>query len=497
MDRQRRLPAPRAPPERSALARAPSWRPILGVAPCLPPFSPGRHACTMHRFFSLLSSPLEFHATAGPKALASLFDPQGFWSRRARRGRAAWHTVSSHAPGLRWSLRAELFLRPPTGPRHHWTTRVCTRPCEGPPCDPPAEQSAGWRAHPQRHHRLAACHSMVATLPCRLPQHHLARPPQHRAHHSAAGGPAPRRTAPPPFLSRPHGLASARRSPSLICTRPASKYPAIRPAPCMRRQRAAPQRVCCAQHELRARGLRALVFGVQPCKPRLSSCEGPPRPPAIMVHLTVKPTAGGSKIDLDADLDKTVGELKEDIATSPGCNIPAVQQRLVWRGQILKDERTLESYGERGGPRARPGAAGPDRRGRGARACVAPRPMRCPHPPCDPPPFHARTRAQVSRMTMCCTWSGASRRATHRGEGERAGCGPRMRAGCTAGGPGPGPEGRQAPRGAAKRFGACLTQPSKSSIPVPPRPGLPLRPGPALRPPASRPLLAPLAAARR
>jgi hypothetical protein len=63
-----------------------------------------------------------------------------------------------------------------------------------------------------------------------------------------------------------------------------------------------------------------------------------------MVRLTVKPTAGGQKIELpEADLTKTVLELKEEL--SPSCNIPASEQRLVWRGQILKDERTLDSYG--------------------------------------------------------------------------------------------------------------------------------------------------------
>jgi ubiquilin len=62
-----------------------------------------------------------------------------------------------------------------------------------------------------------------------------------------------------------------------------------------------------------------------------------------MVRLTVKPTAGGNKIELDTGLEKTVLELKEELA--PSCSIPATEQRLVWRGQILKDERSLESYG--------------------------------------------------------------------------------------------------------------------------------------------------------
>jgi hypothetical protein len=66
-----------------------------------------------------------------------------------------------------------------------------------------------------------------------------------------------------------------------------------------------------------------------------------------MTRLQVKPTAGGQKIDVETDLGRTVLELKEELA--PICSIPAKEQRLVWRGQILKDERTLDSYGGVGG----------------------------------------------------------------------------------------------------------------------------------------------------
>lgn len=62
-----------------------------------------------------------------------------------------------------------------------------------------------------------------------------------------------------------------------------------------------------------------------------------------MVKLVIKPTAGGDKLEVDVELDKTVEELKQAIEAK-GCSIPATEQRLVWRGQILKDERTLESY---------------------------------------------------------------------------------------------------------------------------------------------------------
>lgn len=63
-----------------------------------------------------------------------------------------------------------------------------------------------------------------------------------------------------------------------------------------------------------------------------------------MVKLTVKPTAGGDKLEVEVELSQTVEELKTVLEAQPGNSIPASEQRLVWRGQILKDERTLESY---------------------------------------------------------------------------------------------------------------------------------------------------------
>lgn len=54
--------------------------------------------------------------------------------------------------------------------------------------------------------------------------------------------------------------------------------------------------------------------------------------------------ANGSKFTVRADLDATVGAFKEVVAGS--CDVPAAQQRLIYKGRILKDEQTLESYGE-------------------------------------------------------------------------------------------------------------------------------------------------------
>ncbi|OEL36133.1 Ubiquitin domain-containing protein DSK2b [Dichanthelium oligosanthes] len=53
--------------------------------------------------------------------------------------------------------------------------------------------------------------------------------------------------------------------------------------------------------------------------------------------------ANGSKFTVQADLAATVGAFKEIVAGS--CDVPAPQQRLIYKGRILKDEQTLESYG--------------------------------------------------------------------------------------------------------------------------------------------------------
>lgn len=62
------------------------------------------------------------------------------------------------------------------------------------------------------------------------------------------------------------------------------------------------------------------------------------------MRVIVKPTAGGDKITLETvEPSSTVMEVKEKL--SEQCSIPATEQRLIYKGQILKDERTVESYG--------------------------------------------------------------------------------------------------------------------------------------------------------
>lgn len=51
---------------------------------------------------------------------------------------------------------------------------------------------------------------------------------------------------------------------------------------------------------------------------------------------------GGEKWTLEADDELTVKDFKELLAAR--CAIPADQQRLIYKGYVLKDTRTLESY---------------------------------------------------------------------------------------------------------------------------------------------------------
>ena len=66
------------------------------------------------------------------------------------------------------------------------------------------------------------------------------------------------------------------------------------------------------------------------CTPRVLS---PPPPP------------GGEKWSLSADDEMTVGEFKALLVEK--CAIPVEQQRLIYKGYVLKDTRTIESYGQR------------------------------------------------------------------------------------------------------------------------------------------------------
>lgn len=54
-------------------------------------------------------------------------------------------------------------------------------------------------------------------------------------------------------------------------------------------------------------------------------------------------SSNGSKFAVRAGVESTVGAFKTLVAQN--CDIPANQQRLIYKGRILKDDQTLESYG--------------------------------------------------------------------------------------------------------------------------------------------------------
>ncbi|RWW42551.1 hypothetical protein BHE74_00051897 [Ensete ventricosum] len=61
--------------------------------------------------------------------------------------------------------------------------------------------------------------------------------------------------------------------------------------------------------------------------------------------------SNGSKVSVEAALDSTVGTLKAALVEK--CDVPAEQQRLIYKGRILKDEQTLQSYGASSHPSPR------------------------------------------------------------------------------------------------------------------------------------------------
>lgn len=70
--------------------------------------------------------------------------------------------------------------------------------------------------------------------------------------------------------------------------------------------------------------------------------EQPSAPPLSVV---IKPTAGGDKFTVTVPASASVADLKAQVALG-GPNIPAEEQRLIYKGQVLKDERALSDYGE-------------------------------------------------------------------------------------------------------------------------------------------------------
>lgn len=61
-----------------------------------------------------------------------------------------------------------------------------------------------------------------------------------------------------------------------------------------------------------------------------------------MVTLHVK-TTSGKKFSVDVDLEDTVAAAKAALVIPT--EVPEPQQRLIYKGKVLKDELTLASYG--------------------------------------------------------------------------------------------------------------------------------------------------------
>lgn len=60
----------------------------------------------------------------------------------------------------------------------------------------------------------------------------------------------------------------------------------------------------------------------------------------IIVHIRC---SNGSKFSVRTSLESTVGAFKGLLAQN--CDVPSDQQRLIYKGRILKDDQTLDSYG--------------------------------------------------------------------------------------------------------------------------------------------------------
>ncbi|KAK2631621.1 hypothetical protein EUGRSUZ_L02668, partial [Eucalyptus grandis] len=62
---------------------------------------------------------------------------------------------------------------------------------------------------------------------------------------------------------------------------------------------------------------------------------------AAAVAINVR-CSNGSKIAVRASPESTIGAFKAALARD--CDVPADQQRLIYKGRILKDDQTLASY---------------------------------------------------------------------------------------------------------------------------------------------------------
>lgn len=62
-------------------------------------------------------------------------------------------------------------------------------------------------------------------------------------------------------------------------------------------------------------------------------------------NVKIKSTSGGELMNVSTQAESTVAELKEAIAGKT--DAPAKDQRLIYKGQVLKDDKTVNDYGQR------------------------------------------------------------------------------------------------------------------------------------------------------
>jgi ubiquilin len=74
-------------------------------------------------------------------------------------------------------------------------------------------------------------------------------------------------------------------------------------------------------------------------EPRVSA-GGKEEQQAVVINIRC---SNGSKFTVRTSLGSAVSAFKAVLAQN--CDVPADQQRLIYKGRILKDDQTLESYG--------------------------------------------------------------------------------------------------------------------------------------------------------
>ena len=60
--------------------------------------------------------------------------------------------------------------------------------------------------------------------------------------------------------------------------------------------------------------------------------------------VAVKPTQGGDRFTIEVSSESNISEFKEEV--NKVRQVPVAEQRIIYKGQVLKDERTVGSYGE-------------------------------------------------------------------------------------------------------------------------------------------------------